>query len=295
MQVLSFASRESVGAAVTLPLDHLVLPVADLATARERLAALGFTVAPEGVHPFGTANCCVYLAGGTFLEPLAVADPQQAAAAIEASNAFVARDHDHRHRAGSDGFSALAFGTADAAADDRRYRAAGLSAGPMLEFSRPFRDAGGRTAAAAFRLAFAAHPASPSSYFFAVEKVDVPAVDRAALERHPNGVSRLAGVVLSAAEPARLGAFFEAVAGATATEAAAGGWSFETPSGRVEIRHGTPPEALRLEAVRFAVADAGALEALFKRRAIAYEWRDDALHVAPAAGQGALFVFEAER
>lgn len=281
--------------AVTLPLDHLVLPVADLATARQRLTALGFTVAPDGAHPFGTANCCVYLAGGTFLEPLAVAHPDQASAAIEAGNVFVARDRDHRRRASGDGFSALVFGTRDASADDRRFRAAGLSAGPMLEFSRPFRDAAGRTATAAFRLAFAAHPAAPSSYFFASERVNVPAVDRAALERHPNGVGRLAGVVLSTGEPARLGAFFEAVAGAPVAGAASDGWRFETPTGSVEIRAGTPPEALRLEAVRFAVADAEALEALFKRRAIAYGFRDAALHVAPAPGQGASFVFEAER
>ena len=105
---------------MTLPLDHLVLPVADLATARQRLTALGFTVAPDGAHPFGTANCCVYLAGGTFLEPLQVAHPDQASAAIEAGNVFVARDRDHRRRASGDGFSALVFGTRDASADDRR-------------------------------------------------------------------------------------------------------------------------------------------------------------------------------
>ena len=59
------------------PLDHVVLPVADLGVARARLTALGFTVAPDGLHPFGTANCCVYLADGTFLEPLAVGDPRK--------------------------------------------------------------------------------------------------------------------------------------------------------------------------------------------------------------------------
>ena len=48
-------------------LDHLVLPTTSLAVARDRLTTLGFTVAPDGVHPFGTVNCCIYLADGTFL------------------------------------------------------------------------------------------------------------------------------------------------------------------------------------------------------------------------------------
>jgi hypothetical protein len=49
----------------THPLDHLVLPTGSLEVARARLAALGFVVAPTGIHPFGTENCCVFLADGT--------------------------------------------------------------------------------------------------------------------------------------------------------------------------------------------------------------------------------------
>src|SRR5690348_9960814 len=92
-------------------LDHLVLPVPSLATARQRLAELGFTVAPEGVHPFGTANCCVYLADGTFLEPLAVADADAQGEAAIRGNVFAARDIAYRFRRGENGFSAVVFGT----------------------------------------------------------------------------------------------------------------------------------------------------------------------------------------
>ncbi|TIT26271.1 MAG: VOC family protein, partial [Mesorhizobium sp.] len=42
-------------------LDHLVLPTASLDVARARLVSLGFVVAPTGIHPFGTENCCVFL------------------------------------------------------------------------------------------------------------------------------------------------------------------------------------------------------------------------------------------
>ncbi|NKC02735.1 VOC family protein [Ochrobactrum haematophilum] len=41
--------------------DHLVLPVEQLDEARARLSLLGFTVAPNAQHPFGTANVCSFL------------------------------------------------------------------------------------------------------------------------------------------------------------------------------------------------------------------------------------------
>ncbi|WP_234851909.1 VOC family protein, partial [Sinorhizobium meliloti] len=80
------------------PLDHLVLPVADLARTRQRLAALGFTVADEARHPFGTANACVFFSDDTYLEPLAVASREECEAAALEGNAFVARDQAFRFR-----------------------------------------------------------------------------------------------------------------------------------------------------------------------------------------------------
>ncbi len=53
-------------------IDHLVLPIVDLDTSRERLGRLGFTVAADARHPFGTENACVFFSDDTYLEPLAV-------------------------------------------------------------------------------------------------------------------------------------------------------------------------------------------------------------------------------
>ncbi|MBW8910040.1 MAG: VOC family protein, partial [Mesorhizobium sp.] len=71
------------------PLDHLVLPTGSLDVARTRLTALGFVVAPVGVHPFGTENACVFFADGTYLEPLAIGNEQVADRAIGEGNVFV--------------------------------------------------------------------------------------------------------------------------------------------------------------------------------------------------------------
>src|SRR4051794_35017064 len=197
------------------PLDHLVLPVADLAVARTRLQALGFTVAPDGVHPFGTSNCCVYLADGTFLEPLAIGDAEQAAASARAGNVFTGRDAAYRRDVGNDGFSALVMATGDARADHAAFAQAGLSAGEMLEFSRPFIDAAGASDTASFRLAFAADRHAPDLFLFTCQRLNAPKVDRSALHRHANGATSIAQIIAAANQPGDLADLLIAGAGKT--------------------------------------------------------------------------------
>ena len=144
-------------------LDHLVLPVGSLAAARARLGSLGFTVAPDALHPFGTENACIFFRDGTYLEPLGVASRETCEAHALAGNVFVARDRAFRFRCGEDGLSAIVLKSADAAADHERFRKAGLSGGEPLEFSRPFKLADGTSAEASFRLAFAADLRAPYS------------------------------------------------------------------------------------------------------------------------------------
>ena len=115
-------------------IDHLVLPVTELSVACARLSELGCTVADDARHPFGTENCCVFLADGSYLEPLGIANREECEAAARDGNVFVARDQAFRFRRGPDGFSAIAMATGDAWADDQRFSAAGLSAGSVLEF-----------------------------------------------------------------------------------------------------------------------------------------------------------------
>jgi hypothetical protein len=177
------------------PLDHLVLPTASLAVARARLTSLGFIVAPTGIHPFGTENCCVFLADGTYLEPLVVGSEQTAASAIAAGNVFVARDRIYRDKCGNEGFSAVVLGTGNADADHARYVEAGLSAGDMLSFSRAFADATGKSDAASFKLAFASGKEATDAFLFACERVNAPKVDRTALQAHANGVTGIVEIV----------------------------------------------------------------------------------------------------
>lgn len=285
-------------------IDHLVLPVASLAVARQRFSALGFTVAPDGVHPFGTANCCVYLADGTFLEPLVSRDAERVADAVGSSNVFVARHEAFQFRRGPDGFSALVFATGDAAADHAGFAATGWSAGPILEFSRDFVDASGRVDIASFKLAFAADARAPDCFFFTCERVNAPNVDRSALQMHANGVVRLKSITLAAPRPS---AFVPVVAASAAVETFETSDSviaFRLPNADIRLaetatlrRHFGPifddDEGLQARVIAFEVADLAATTLALSKSGIEVRSAGDRLVVPPAAGQGAIFVFEA--
>lgn len=277
------------------PLDHCVLPTASLAAARDRLAALGFTVAPQGLHPFGTANACVYLADGTFLEPLAVADSGETAAASKSGNVFTARDSGFRDRVGQEGFSALVFGTSDARADHAEFVGAGISAGPILDFSRPFVDAAGNSDTASFRLAFAADTRAPDALFFTCERVNAPAVDRSALQKHANGVQRINSILLEAPQP---GAFVDILASVVRADPVetADGFRFAAANGDVFLagtagRNASEAPGLRLAGIVFGVTSLAHMATLLDASGIPYA-ADGRLTVAAARGQGALFAFE---
>ena len=277
-------------------LDHLVMPTADLAVARERLTALGFTVAPDGIHPFGTANCCVYVPGGTFLEPLAVRDASAVAIAAEGGNVFVARDRLFRAAQGEEGLSALVLATGDADADHERLVAQGLSAGENLTFSRPFTDASGKSAIATFRLAFGAARGVNDGFFFTCERVGVPAVDRAALERHENGVVAIDEIALAGSSGAALLQAVSQFAGSGDPHAVTLGdcvvRTCEASDFVAAFGEALAADAPPFAAITFRTSDLRRLSDLLSSNDIRSTRIGPRLVVPAAAGQGVIFAFE---
>ena len=273
-------------------IDHLVLPTASLDVARRRLSALGFTVAPDGVHPFGTVNCCVYLADGTFLEPLALRDGAAAATAIAAGNVFVARDHVFRAVSGEEGFSAIVLASDDADADHAAFVDTGISGGDILTFSREARDAAGNAGIASFRLAFAADVETADAFLFSCQRVNVPTIDRSALERHANGVVAIREVV---GGPESSG--FMRLIGSAA------GKSNRPSPNHIELANAivrpTGPEDpvelgrcnITLAAITFKVDDVERTRGFLAAGGIAFVSDRGRLIVPSAPGQGALFIF----
>jgi hypothetical protein len=194
----------------------------------------------------------------------------------------------------------------DAAADHERFAAAGVSAGRMLEFSRPFVDAEGRQDTASFRLAFAADAAAPDVFFFAVQRLNTPSVDRSALEAHANGVKRVTTVLFSAARPAAHAEILATVVddsvrpgpGETVTVAAPNGTLAVLTPAALDRDFGLtvePHRPLRAVGLVFGTADLATAESALRDGQIDFLRRNGRLIVPPAAGQGAAFVFEALR
>jgi hypothetical protein len=282
-------------------LDHCVLPTASLDIARRRLAALGFTVAPEGIHPFGTANACVYFSDGTFLEPLAIRDAAAVAEASARGNVFVDHDEDFREAIAEEGFSALVVRSSDARADLQRFRDAGIAVGDLLEFSRPFRAASGSAEEATFRLAFARHRTAPHALFFSCERVRVPHSDLTPLRQHANTAMAIARVIASADVPEDYADFLEAFCGVRPMANDAGlaimldGCRFDLlkrPS--VFDRYGVAArgqDRMALEGIVLAVSDMAAALDHLSAHDVAFIESGGFAVVPPAPGQGAFLAF----
>lgn len=286
----------------TRPLDHLVLPVTDLATARSRLTRLGFTVAADARHPFGTENACVYFSDRSYLEPLAIGVRADYEASAREGNQFTARDAAFRFRNGDEGLSGIALGTGDADADHAAFGAAGLSGGDQLRFSRIMKLPDGSEVEPKFTLSFAADLRSPDFYAFTCERANLPPVDRSALERHENGVTGIARVVLSEQEPAVFASYLHAVTGGKADGSTNGRLSLPIADTLLEILDPatlqnafgvprSPERGLRGEAVAFRTGDLAGIERLLAANGVRHMRSAGMVIVPREPGQGTLFAF----
>jgi hypothetical protein len=289
------------------PLDHLVLPVTNIDLAREPLGRLGFTVAAEGRHPFGTVNACVFFADKTYLEPLGVASAKECEESVRHGNVFVARDQAFRFRCGNDGFSAAAFSTDDADADHAHFVRARKSGGAMLEFSRLIKMPDGSQSTGTFKLAFAADLRAPDFFLFDCQRINASPADRSALEKHTNGATGISEMVLSAPEPEAFGSFLQLAVSTTEIERTPFGVAIAAANVRISLLSPEGMEAyfdsvpltvdkgLRGSAIVFRTTDLAVTEALLADNGMPYTRKNNRILVKPAPGQGAIFAFEETR
>lgn len=289
------------------PLDHLVLPVEDLDIARARHSALGFTVAADARHPFGTENACVFFADNTYLEPLGIAQREDCEEAARQGNVFVARDQAYRFRRGDNGFSAFVVGSDDGDGDHARFVELGMSGGEMLEFSRPMKMPDGSEATASFKLSFAADLRTPDFFAFAVQRINVPAADRSVLTTHQNGVTGISEVILSEPNPTDFQYFIQELACNREVDANSFGMSIELDGATVTVYNKAGLEThlgvtdpsrergLTGRGVVYKVTDLAALASLFVDNGVVARQVAGRLIVDPAPGQGAYYCFEEMR
>ncbi len=285
-------------------IDHLVLAVRDLDKARALYEALGFTLTPRALHPWGTANHLAQMQG-CFLEILGIAEPAKIPAAAPGDFGFGAYNRDFLAR--REGLSMLVLQSADAEADNADFRRAGLATYPSFHFGRDATLPDGSVARVAFTLAFVTDPRMPEAAFFACQQHAPQFFWKPQFQRHANGAKRIAEVAIRAAEPCALRDFFVKLFGASRVTAAAAGLRVATPLGGISVltpeacesrfpgmRSAAMPATPHFAAYRIAGCNPAATASALAKAAIPFRRADNAVQIPPSAGFGVAIELSAD-
>lgn len=268
-------------------IDHLVVGVHDLEAAGALYTRMGFLVGVRNRHPWGTQNRLIQF-GSSFIELIAVGGDGDAIPPHGPRHfsfgAFV-RDHLQSR----EGLAMLVLDSADAAADARRFQAAGIGDFEPFFFERRGRRPDGSETHVAFTLAFAADPAAPEAGFFTCQQHVPENFWNPDFQRHPNGATDIRTVTLSTPWPERHRAFLAAFTGAQSPT--------DEPlvlplrDGRIAVER-TAGGAARLSGFALPVRDLAAQAERLRAEAIPFEAAADALLVPPHAAHGVAIRFE---
>lgn len=236
-------------------IDHLVLPVRDLDLARARYEALGFHVAPDAQHSFGTENACVFLEDGTYLEPLGMADRTLAEVETRKGNPFLRRDQAYRFRVDDEGLSMVAMQSVDAEVDLKKFSSLGFAFGDLFSFSRSAETPDGPVEIGV-KLAFAADDRAPDAAFFACQRLNMESLWSAERTNHANGVIGLSAVLMSEENPTDFQYLLQAATGMRDFASSSNGLSFHMDG--ADIFCFTPTAMHQLFAIPSSKSERGA-------------------------------------
>lgn len=278
-------------------LDHIVLCAADLAALHLAYSALGFTLTPRAVHPFGTCNHLALLQGN-FIELLSLDDVANVPTTAPGRFNFGARARDYI-ASRRQGLMMTVLASTDADADIAEFRAKGLETYNRLDFGRDAVLPDGQTVRVGFSLAFVTHRDMPDATFFCCQQRHPPELFwKPAYQHHANTARRLVEVVMVAADPAAAAAHVAQVMDAPRT-AVDGGVAVGAAGDRVSV---LGPAALaarfpelaaveadspRFVAYRLAVDDLRAARGVLDANAVPYRPTDGgSLVIAPTQALG---------
>lgn len=282
-------------------LDHLVLAVDTLDDAAARYAALGFTLTPRALHPWGTANRLVQLQGA-FLEVLEVADPAKLVPHDGRHFSFGAYLDNYLTR--REGCAMLVFESADARADRDRFAARGLPDLAPFDFERQAALPDGGTVTVAFSLAFAPLDEAPEAVFFTCQQHAPEHFWKPDYQVHANTAQSVEEVAMIAPDPTALRAPLEKLLSSDAVETTADGLICETARGRLRVQTpdayadwygegpaGGAPDGPHFAAARIGVSDLAATQGVLEAAAIPFHWARAGLVVPAGACHGTALAF----
>ncbi|MEP3233348.1 MAG: VOC family protein [Hyphomicrobiales bacterium] len=271
-------------------LDHLVLPVSSLDIARQRYEALGFSVNKDGIHPFGTSNCCVFIENGVYLEPVAVYD-EALAAQYAKQNSFVMLDAKFREIVGNDGLAALSLQTNDSEEDRKSFTPPYEVGAGNFEFSRKAIHPDGSEDTLNVALTFCMNPSSPAFGLFTCEWRGDPAVVAKikTAPAHPNTVLATIGVDLVSNDIPNALAYLNHAFGAKFESIGNDRYALTTPNSLITLHKGDKP--LQASSVTFSATSVQAVADCLEKAGIAFDSEEGTIVVAPAQGQGVTMKF----
>jgi len=277
-------------------IDHLVIAVRDLDKARATWQRLGFTLTPEGVHPFGTKNSLVQLEGG-FLELVAINDPATIPPATDRFFSFSSFVRDFIAR--QDGMAMAALKSDDPNIDFADFASRGLPAYEPVKFQRVARGPDGSERQVAFAMTFTADKRLPEAGFFTCRHYFPENFWRDEYRKHENSARRIEAVTMVAGNPADFHEFLTYFTGVRDIQSTSLGIAFDTGDGRVEVMSPAGFQGLyggaagaveadprRFAACRIAVSDAAAAKAALGRNKVPFMEQQEGIVVSAEAANG---------
>jgi hypothetical protein len=264
----------------SVALDHVGVVTRDLPALAGLYERLGFTLAPLARQSHGRiGNRCVML-HGSYIELLAVVDPNARSATLDRFLARYAGAH------------ILAFTIDDPEAELRRLWRAGVAGPSVAHVERPVDDmdlTGPRARFALIQL-----PDQPEGRINLVRHLTPEALWQERLLRHANNATDLDEVTLAVAEPAVTAARLSRLIGCVVTPGPGGGFALDLAHGQVRLR---PPEPGRgvvpcIVGLSVHTSDGNAaVSRLLAERRIPHRSRDEVLILEPDAAGGAELSF----
>jgi hypothetical protein len=216
-------------------LDHVGVVTDDLAMLGAMYQRLGFTLTPLSRHADRRiGNRCAMLRN-SYIELLAVIDPNARSATLER---FLARYA---------GVHLLAFAVADERRALARMHKAGIGQASVSRFARPFDDGDPGGPQAEFVLVQT--PEQPEGRINLVRHLTPDVLWREPFTRHQNNAVALEHVWIAVAEPAETAARLSRLVGCVVVPDSLGGFALDLSRGRVRLapaKDGVVPRVARL-------------------------------------------------
>ncbi len=249
-------------------LDHVGVVTRDLTTLASQYERLGFTLTPLARHADGRiGNRCVMLSH-SYIELLAVVDPQARSATLDR---FLARYA---------GIHILAFAIQDEHTVLARLGRAGFDALTVSHFERAIDDAD--VAGPRARFALIQLPDQPEGRINLVRHLTPEALWQERFLHHPNNAVALAEVVIVVENPSATAARFSRLVGCPVVPDPLCGLALDLPHGRVRMVADTSAASAvpRIDGIAVRTNDANAaIKRLLVRRRIPHRPLGEALSI----------------